>query len=344
MSETLFASCAPGTESALAAELKRAGYETQTERGGATFNGPTGTYAWANLWLRCAERVRFEVAKVSSPDALRGIDWKPFTGKGGTVKVEAAGAAAAVDYKRAAQKYWKASDRGWPVQLRVSDGACTISIDTTGELLHFRGYRQELGAAPMRETLAASMLELAGYRPEQPLCDVMCGSGTLLIEAAWMAQKRAPGALRRFAFQNWSSFDAKAFERLPRALPNPVTPAIYGTDLNAGALGVARRNARRAGVQELLTLARADARVVTPPAVAGPGLVVANLPYGIRIGEKSELGELYQQLGTQLRSAFKGWRFALLLQEGSERLELPVEHTYPLENGGIACQLVVGTC
>jgi putative N6-adenine-specific DNA methylase len=344
LSETLFASCAPGAEGALAAELKRAGYEAQVERGGASFSGPTGTYAWANLWLRCAERVRLQVAKVSSPDALRGIDWRPFTGKGGTVKVEAAGAAEAVDFKRAAQKYWKASDRGWPVQLRVADGTCVVSIDSSGELLHFRGYRQELGVAPMRESLAAAMLELGGYRSEQPLCDVMCGSGTLLIEAAWVAQQRAPGAMRRFAFQNWSSFDAAVFERLPRVLPNAVTPSLHGSDLNAGALGVARRNAKRAGVQELLKLTRVDARVATPPADAGPGLVVANLPYGIRVGEKSELGELYKQLGAQLRGAFKGWRFALLLQEGSERLELPIEHTYPLENGGIACQLVVGAC
>lgn len=343
MSETLFASCAPGAETALAAELERAGHAGIVEKGGVTFSGPKGTYAWANVWLRCAERVRLQVARVSKPDALREIDWTPFVPQGSAPKVEGDGEGLG-PFKKAAQGFWKPASEDFTALLRMGNGDCVVSVDTSGLLLHFRGYRQELGRAPMRETLAAAMLELAGYEPAQPLYDLMCGSGTLLIEAAWWALEKAPGAMRAFAFQQWPSYDRAAFEELPKQLANPVTPRLYGSDLNAGALGVTRRNARRAGVQEHLTLTRSDSRAARPPEGAQPGLVVANLPYGIRAGEKSELGKLYSELGSQLHAAFRGWRFGFLLQEGEEQLGLNIEHTYPIENGGVRCKLVVGSC
>lgn len=342
MSETLFASCPPGAEPALSAELKRAGHGGHVERGGVVFSGPTGLHQWANVWLRCADRVRLQVAKVSRPEALRELDWKPYLAADAALKLEPAGDGTA-EFTRAARRFWKTADQGLPVQLRMTGRECVVSLDSSGELLHFRGYRQELGKAPLRETLASAMLELSGYQPEAPLVDVMCGSGTLLIEAAWRALNKAPGRKRTFAFQRWPSFDAKAFEKLPRQLPGPVVPHLYGSDLNAGALGVARRNGKRAGVQELLVLNRVDARTACPPEEGELGLVVANLPYGIRAGEKKELEALYKALGANLGKVFSGWKFGFLLLDGEEHLQLPITHTYPLENGGLRCRLVVGT-
>jgi len=215
-------------------------------------------------------------------------------------------------------------------------------VDTSGELLYFRGYRQEIGRAPLRETLAAGMLLLSKWDPAvEALWDPMCGSGTVLIEAALIAEGRAPGAQRHFAFEQSSGFDAAAWAKEPRTHGTPLRPLLLGTDLNAGALGTARRNARRAGVLERLTLERLDATRLTPR--AGPGLVAANLPYGKRVGERGKLAELYAAFGASLRSAAKGWRFAFLLREHADALGLKIEERHPLDNGGLSCTLVVGT-
>jgi putative N6-adenine-specific DNA methylase len=183
-----------------------------------------------------------------------------------------------------------------------------------GRLLYQRGYREEIGRAPMRETLAAGMLRLARYSGSEPLWDLMCGSGTLLIEAALIATGIAPGELGKPA-------------RKAAAL-------LKGTDLNAGALGVTRRNARRAGVFEALTLERADATKVKP--AGAPGLLVANLPYGRRV-ERLDL----KAFTANLRASFHGWRFAFLLQ-GPLDLEVTQEHA--LNNGGLRCRLCLGVC
>jgi putative N6-adenine-specific DNA methylase len=183
-----------------------------------------------------------------------------------------------------------------------------------GRLLYQRGYREEIGRAPMRETLAAGMLRLAGYRGDEPLWDLMCGSGTLLIEAAMIATGMAPGELGK---------------------PTRKAPALLkGTDLNAGALGVTRRNARRAGVLDALMLERADATKVKPDGAVG--LLVANLPYGKRVA-KTDLSVFT----TNLRSQFHGWRFAFLLQGA---LDLPLQREHALNNGGLRCRLCIGVC
>jgi putative N6-adenine-specific DNA methylase len=215
---------------------------------------------------------------------------------------------------------------------RIASRVLVDGEDSSGELLHFRGYRQEIGKAPMRETLAAGMLRLAKWEPQEPLWDLMCGSGTLLIEAALIAHGTAPGAHRHFAFEKWRG--AERFSALPKTKPARAC-SLRGTDLNAGALGVTRRNATRAGVLELLTLERADATKVKS---TGPkGLVVANLPYGKRV-KKADLTSLIENL----RENFSGWRFAFLMQ--GELDGLRPEASHPLSNGGLRCSLHIGVC
>lgn len=192
----------------------------------------------------------------------------------------------------------------------VKSGARELHAD-----LYRRGYREEIGRAPMRETLAAGVLRLAKYRGTEPLWDPMCGAGTLLIEAALIAYGIAPGALKAGP------------TRQPAAL-------LKGTDLNAGALGVTRRNARRAGVT--LQLERADAAKIAPPP-GPPGLLVSNFPYGKRV-EKGDLGAVVANFAAK----FTGWRFAFLMQGRLTGLRAEAEHE--LSNGGLRCRLYVGVC
>ncbi len=181
--------------------------------------------------------------------------------------------------------------------------------------LYKRGYREEIGRAPMRETLAAGVLRLARYRGDEPVWDPMCGAGTLLIEAALIAHGIAPGDLK--------------------AGPTRKAAAMLkGTDLNAGALGVTRRNARRAGVT--LELERADAAKIRPPG-GPPGLLVSNFPYGKRV-EKGDLDAVLQNFAEH----FRGWRFAFLMQGRLHVLKAAEEHE--LSNGGLRCRLYVGVC
>lgn len=335
----LFIACSPGLEDVLASEVKERGLTGQAVPGGVEAEGPVDAYENANLWLRCATRVWVRVTEVGRPEELARVSLGGYKAKAIPIALDCP-----PRWQSMAERSWgKSSAHGLEVMLREDEsGRCQVSVDSSGELLHVRGYRQEIGKAPLRETLAAGVLRLGGYKGEGPLWDVMCGSGTLLIEAAWMAMGKAPGANRHFAFESWPSHDVKRWEARPRTLAPPAAlPLLLGTDLNSGQLGIARRNAKRAFAFEAIKLERMDATKLLKRE-GPPGLVVANLPYGIRVGEKSELGTLYGALGASLKTAVPGWRFALLLQEGEEALGLKLDAVHEVNNGGIRCRVVTG--
>jgi len=209
-----------------------------------------------------------------------------------------------------------AGANGAPPQLlfaRLEANRCTLSLDASGELLHRRGHRLATAKAPLRESLACAVLDLAGWRPELPLLDPMCGAGTFAIEAARHALAIAPGAERPFAFQRWQTFDAALWARLSAAaaasrrttLPAP----IRATDLNPEAVAAARANAERAGVAEVVTIEERDLFDLIP--AGPPGVVVLNPPYGRRIGS-SDIAALYRRIGELLRDRFAGWRYAIV--------------------------------
>lgn len=331
MHETIFVGTTPGLEGVLAEELEELGFPGEPTSGGVTVEAPQGTYRTINLWSRVASRVLLRVAEVPTPDALRKLKLSPY---GEAFEVDAFG----IDPGK-----WGGVLPSTPgavkLLLRGTKNGCQVSLDTSGELLHFRGYRQEVGRAPMRETLAAGVLRLTKWKPDEPLWDVMCGSGTLIIEGAEMALGLAPGRNRKFAFEQFPSHDEKSWRALPRERPG-VKPDITGSDLNSGALGTARRNAKRAGVLDSLKLERIDATKLTTRAATG--LVIANLPYGKRVGERDELGQLYRSLGKSLRAACPGWYFGFLLEGGVEHLGLKIEEGHEVTNGGIGCQVVLG--
>ncbi|MEW5739440.1 MAG: RNA methyltransferase [Myxococcota bacterium] len=360
MSQALFVSSTPGLEPALAEELSELGFKGREVAGGVELTAPDGAYREINLWSRIASRVLLRVAAVSEPGELSRVSLDPYgrtfaleLGEGtGRFKAALARwgvsppAGRSTDVSalpggpgRSGPASTEASSSVPTLHARMDSGRCVLSVDTSGELLYLRGYRQEVGRAPLRETLAAGILRLAGWRPGEPLWDVMCGSGTILIEAAEQCAGLAPGRARHFAFEGFPSHDEGAWLALARERPATDTP-LFGSDLNAGALGTARRNAKRAGVLERLTLERLDATKL--PQRPGPGLVIANLPYGKRVGEKSELAVLYRGLGQSIRRLGPSWRFAFLLEEGALHLGLPFQRSFAVKNGGLRCELVTG--
>ncbi len=328
MQNTLFAGCTPGLEEVLAEEITDLGFQCAPVSGGVELEGD---YRTLNLWSRIASRVLLRVAEVATPSDLRKLNLSAY---GTDYEIDAFG----IDPGK-----WGGvlpSTPGAPkLLLRGTKSGCQVSIDTSGELLHFRGYRQEVGRAPMRETLAAGVLRLAKWNPEEPLWDVMCGSGTLIIEAAEIAQGLAPGRNRSFAFEKFPSHDEKSWRALPRERAG-VKANITGSDLNSGALGTARRNAKRAGVFESLKLERIDATKLVKR--GDSGLVIGNLPYGKRVGERDELGQLYRALGKSLTAACAGWYFGFLLENGAEHLGLRISETHDVTNGGLGCHVVLG--
>ncbi len=237
-------------------------------------------------------------------------------------------------------------DESQLVVVRVFHDRCTISIDSSGALLHRRGYRLATAKAPLRETLAAALLLASGWDVRAPLVDPMCGSGTIAIEGALLARRIAPGLRRSFAFVEWPEFDGALWESVldeARSLVRPRAPAaIQASDRDAGAIEAALANAHRAGVAADIELTHRALSAIEPP--PGPGWVVTNPPYGARVGERDRLRNLYSQLGKVLRAKCAGWTVALLSADSrlDSRLGLPLETRVRTRNGGIAVRVAMG--
>jgi putative N6-adenine-specific DNA methylase len=228
---------------------------------------------------------------------------------------------------------------GLPLVARTHGGAASLSVDAVGAPLFRRGWRARVGAAPLRETLAAALLRAGGWRGDRPFCDPMCGSGTIAIEAALVAGRRAPGLERPLALEALPGHGGTRLERLRAALrgeARPIAVPIVASDRNAGALRLARKNAEAAGVAAHLRFERCDAS--ESPAPPAPGLCVTNPPYGVRIDEG--VVEAWRALaGLQRRLA--GWDLVVLGPDrGLEKLLSGApERSWPVRNGGIACAI-----
>jgi putative N6-adenine-specific DNA methylase len=223
--------------------------------------------------------------------------------------------------------------------VRVFRDVFTISIDSSGDLLHMRGYRQAVGKAPLRETLAAALLLAAEWDGSAPLLDPFCGSGTIPIEAALLARRIPPGFQRRFAFMAWPNFDPKMWRALLHESKNAAlasSPAmILGSDRDAGAIESSRANAERAGVLADIDFHARAISAIQPPDVLG--LVATNPPYGVRVGERTTVRNLYARFGQVLRARCAGWRVALYSPDPrlAAAMELPLGELFRTTNGGI---------
>ncbi len=370
-----FAIAALGVEPLLEAELRALGLTPTVIPGGVEFRADEATLARVNLRSRLATRVLVRLATFRATAfhelerAARQVEWARILTPGAQVAVRVTCRKSRLYHSDAvAQRVLDAMQRAVP-QLHVATAAadeteegeeaapqlfvvrfdrdlCTISADTSGELLHRRGYRLAVGRAPLRETLAAVMLRGAAWDPATPLLDPMCGSGTIAIEAAMMARRIAPGLHRRFAAEQWPTSDAAVWRTArdtARAEILPAAPApIFASDRDEGAITNARANAERAGVLADITFRCAPLSALTWPEGSG-GLVVSNPPYGVRVGETEGLRDLFARLGQLVRAHGAGWRVALLSADrGLEReTRLPFTEVFATRNGGIPVRLVV---
>ncbi|WP_441295328.1 THUMP domain-containing class I SAM-dependent RNA methyltransferase [Massilia solisilvae] len=227
----------------------------------------------------------------------------------------------------------------------------TIYLDTSGEALFKRGWREETGDAPLRENLAAGLLRVAGWKPGTPLFDPMCGSGTILIEAAQMVQGIPPGARRRFAFEKFRDFDRDAWQQIKTAIkPNalPAEPTIFGSDISGDMVAMTRHNLRRAGILFEVPLKQIEAQQVQPP-VATPGILLTNPPYGERIGVRGDrtlpqdemANQFYASFSTTLKQRFAGWKVYLFTADLGlpKLLRLKESRKTPFFNGALECRL-----
>jgi putative N6-adenine-specific DNA methylase len=326
--EQFFLECTPGLESVLAQEVNSLGFETVFEKHGVSCAAPLEAMAKFNRQSRIATRVALRLGTLVSAQGLASLHLSRFSSE------------FEVDAPKAFLPHLKHRPGAPALHIFPHHKGLLAELDTSGAPLYQRGYRQEIGRAPLRETLAAGILALAQWSRKEPLWDVMCGSGTFVIEAAEMALGLAPGRQRAFAYQEFSLFH-QPVSVAPAASCEALLPRhVVGSDINAGALGTARRNAQRAQVFESLTLERLDALQLVRP-VGPPGLLVANLPYGKRVGEQENLGTLYRKFSSRLVQQLAGWRFALLAQDPSA-LQLNIERRVAVSNGGLPCQLLLG--
>ena len=241
---------------------------------------------------------------------------------------------------------------GHPPQLivvRLFEDKCTISVDSSGVLLHKRGYRQAVAKAPLRETLASAVLIASGWERSAPLLDPFCGSGTIPIEAALMALDIPPGMNRRFAFMDWPGFEPAVFHAQQSAAGETQSSRgtqsagmILASDRDAGAVKMAQENAARAGVEKFIEFKCQAVSSIQPPAKTG--WVVTNPPYGSRVSAGKDLRNLYAQFGNVLRRNCPGWQVSVLCNEpillGQMQLEL--DTSLGFVNGGIPVRLARG--
>ena len=232
--------------------------------------------------------------------------------------------------------------------VRIVHDEVEISADSSGELLHRRGYRKEVAKAPLRETLAAAMVLASGWKKGEPVLDPMCGSGTIPIEAALIARGIAPGLERKFQFMNWPAFDEHRWGEIREKAKGAVKHSlenIRGSDRDAGAIEAAARNAERAGVADTIQFsveAVSSAIAALDDVTTGVGWILTNPPYGVRMGESEDLRNLYAKLGSALK-ARSGWRVGILTSDAVlvRQTRLPLQPRFNSSNGAIPVSFLV---
>src|SRR5256712_2605168 len=305
----LFAVCAPGLEPVLASEIRALGFPGRALAGGVEAEGDLREAMRLNLWLRTGSRVLVRLGEpfraTTFAELVRqasALPWERFLRKRGKVAFRVTCRKSRLYHSGAvAERLHTALESRTRFPVPLADGSgeevpadaqlflarfehdvCTVSGDSSGALLHRRGWRGPEARAPWREPLAAALLLGAGFTGEEPLCDPLCGSGTIAIEAALIAMRRAPGIARAFAFQRWPEFSARQWEHLTvsaRKQERPLAAGIEASDQDAGAVAATSENASRAGVE----IAAIQRRLADLPPDPGGGLIACNAPYGVRI-------------------------------------------------------------
>ena len=380
----MFAPTAPGLESIAAGELKSLGVKGRQEIGGVAFSGDLDRVYQANLWLRTASRVVVRLGQFHASTfyelerRAKKLPWADFLPGNGSVEVRVTCRKSKLYHSDAVaervlaviaqvapsgtemrignlpdEEQEEYQEKGSHRQLfivRIVNDQCEISADSSGELLHRRGYRKEVAKAPLRETLAAAMVLASGWngRRGEPLLDPLCGSGTIPIEAALIARGIAPGLQRDFQFMRWPSFDRPRWNDIvekARSAGTRQSLGIVGTDRDSGAISAALHNAERAGVGgdvrfSVESLSGSIAKI--EDVANGDGWIVTNPPYGVRVAEGNDLRDLYATLGKGLKTKH-AWRLGVLTSDAvlAGQMRLPLRPRFATSNGGIPVSFLV---
>lgn len=365
MQHKLCVPCLLGLEGPIADELRRLDMENvQAENGRVYFSGDDGAIARANINLRIGERVLIELGRFEALSfeqlfqGTRALPWESLIPADGAFPVKGYSLNSKLfsisDCQKIIKKAiverlkdvygieWFPETGGlYQVQFSIMKDRVSLCIDTSGDGLHKRGYRPAHNAAPLKETMAAAMVTLSRYRSRDDFCDPFCGSGTIPIEAALIAKNRAPGLYRRFAAMSWKNLDAAIWDLerdRARSLEYNGNYNIVGSDIDGHALELARENARRAGVLDIIRFEKADARQFDRKTERG--VIVTNPPYGQRIMEQKEAEELYRDFG-QAYARSHNWQLYLLSSHTDfERcFGRQADKKRKLYNGMIKCDL-----
>ncbi|MGL4451478.1 MAG: THUMP domain-containing class I SAM-dependent RNA methyltransferase [Sarcina sp.] len=326
MDYNLIATTTFGIEAIAAKELKALGYEDlKIENGRVHFEGDEMDIAIANMWLRTADRVLINVAefKAESFEELFNktteIDWSQYvpvdgkmhiTGKSIKSKLYSVPDCQSIVKKAVVKSMQKAYNQEWfeedgpvyKIEVGILKDIVTLTIDTSGEGLHKRGYRENSGGAPLKETLAASLVLLSRWDANKLLIDPTCGSGTILIEAAMIANNIAPGLNRKFVSETWPNIDKELWDQVRDGARNSIKKnpiKLIGYDIDSRVIKTARNNTIKAGVEEYIELQRRDIAEFSTP--KKHGVIISNPPYGERLGEEKEVEMINRRFGKILR-------------------------------------------
>jgi putative N6-adenine-specific DNA methylase len=365
----LFATVALGVEELTAGELQRLGAsEIQVVRGGVSFSGDRRTLYRSLLRLRTASRVLVQLGSFpcASPqelyDGIRALPWTELLTTAMTLAVDCTLRDSAITHSHFAAL--KAKDAivdllrdttgsrpnietkapDLRVNLHIAKNRATVSLDASGAPLDRRGWRLDRNDAPLRETLAAAIMLHTGWDGSVPLLDPMCGSGTLLLEGAAMALGQPAGGGREFGLMRWRDFDRRLWERLLQeeqaAAASSLTVPVLGFDRDPKSIIACRENARRAGLEYAISFDRRPFEDTEP--CGHQGVLVMNPPYGVRMGDKSELEGLYRKIGEIFKRRFTGWTAYLLAGdlELARLVGLKPARRFVLFNGPLECRLL----
>ncbi len=368
MTETYFAPCPRGLESLLADELLAAGaQQASVVAGGVRFEGDGACCRRANLCSRLATRILWRVAEGRYKreediyQLARDVAWPRLFGNALTLRVATTAIRSplrSIDFitlrvKDAVCDRFRDDTGSRPsvdtrtpdirVHVFLTSDHATLYLDTSGDPLYKRGFKPAAVGAPLKENLAAGIVMLAGWRGDVALFDPMCGSGSILSEAAQIALDVAPGLGRGFAFEKFVDFDAdgwramldEASSRRRDQLPVP----IFGADLYGDELKQARQNLAAAGLGEQITLKQGNVLDLAAP--AAEGVMVANPPYGVRLGDRADLALFYPKLGDALKRRYAGWRCYIFSADTDlpKGIGLKASRRTPLFNGALECRL-----
>lgn len=343
----LIAPCHFGLEAVLKREVQDLGYEiSKVEDGRVSFFGDVAAICRANIFLRTAERVLLKVGEFKAVtfdelfEKTKRISWECYIPKDGKFWVTKAASVKSKLFSpsdiqsimkkamvKRMQEFYKEewfpeSGAAYPVRVFLMKDQVTVCLDTTGDSLHKRGYRQQAGKAPISETLAAALILLTPWHKDRILVDPFCGSGTFVIEAAMIAARIAPGMNRSFTAEEWSNFIPKqawyqAVNEANDLMDEEVKVDIQGYDVDGDVVKVARKNAEEAGVDHLIHFQQRDVKDLSHPKKYG--FVITNPPYGERLEEKEDLPAIYQAFGDSFKRLDSWSAYIITSYEETER-------------------------